>query len=535
MAVPQPRADGGDRTDRPARAESIREVGPTVVLPAHETTEGVFLGAPNDRPSLHVRLFGSTEFFRLWLVQLVGATGDWLGMFAVIYLAQSLYPEGSNARAAATSLVIGVRLLPHLFLSPIAGVIVDRFNRRTVMVVADLSRVPLVLLLLFARNLLALVVVSILLEGLTLVWTPSKEAITPHLVPYDHLTTASSLNMAAGFGSFLPGSIMFAILAGASAWLASFTVFGFLSSAENQITLPLLFDAASFLFSAAVLWRLPFPDRAVNRPPPPSTIDEERAVRTFDVQGALRAVKEGWHYVFLNHTVRAVTLSLGVALIGGGMLIPLAAVFSSEALDAGAAGYGVFTSAIGFGVAAGVVGVSTIQKRLAKTTVFSWGLMVSGAALFGAVASNSLTLSVALLFVTGATAGPVYVLGYSLLHENVSDEMRGRVFAGLNTMVRMCVFLALVVGPLLSAGLDALSSALVGRSITVGAWHYDLPGVRLTLWLDALLIVGAGLLARHWVKLGELAGLAKERRHPASHVHSRSSPPESGPPDGEAE
>ncbi len=497
MAVPHPSDHDG-----PPR----RTLRTTVSPSALDTTDGAFRYAPNDRPTLHVRLFGSVEFFRLWLVQLVGATGDWLGIFAVIYLAQELYPEESNARAAATSLVVGVRILPHLFLSPLVGVLVDRFSRRKLMVIADLARVPVLLVIPFFHNLVALVAASVVLEAFTLLWTPSKDAITPHLVPHDHLTTANSLNMAAGFGAFLPGSVMFALLAGLSTWLARFPALASLADNSNQTVLPLLFDAATFLFSAAVIWRLRFPEHATHASHAvapaggAAPVGGSGAAATGPgprvLAGAWASVREGWRYAFVNPTVRAVNVSLAVALVGGGMLVPLGAIFATEALDAGAAGYGLFTTAIGFGVAVGMAAVSAVQKRLPKGTLFAWGLVAAGTALVLAVTATSLSVSVPLLFVVGATAGPVYVLGYSILHENVTDAMRGRVFAGLNTLVRVCMFLALVLGPLLAAAFDSLSQAVLGdRRLEVGGVSYEVPGVRLTLWLDGALIVAAGFVA----------------------------------------
>ena len=68
-------------------------------------------------------------------------------------------------------------------------------------------------------------------------------------------------------------------------------------------------------------------------------------------------LKEGWHYVFINPTVRAVNLGLACGLIGGGMLVPLGRCSPTEVLGAGAGGYGLFITALGFGVAIGAVGV----------------------------------------------------------------------------------------------------------------------------------------------------------------------------------
>src|SRR5207244_1016728 len=85
-------------------------------------------------------------------------------------------------------------------------------------------------------------------------------------------------------------------------------------------------------------------------------------------------------------------------------------------------------------------------------------------------------------------AGPA---GFSLLQENVADEIRGRVFATLYTLIRLCLVIALAVAPLLAAVLNGISPGNVHvLGVTV-----RLPGVRLTLWLGSLIIVGAGLLA----------------------------------------
>lgn len=482
---------------------------PTGDVLAEAATEGP---APNDRPGWHVRLFGSHEFFRLWTVQVVSATGDWLGLLAVTYFARDLFPDDPNAAAAAISLVIAVRLLPHLFFSPLAGVIVDRFDRKKVMIAADLARALILVLLPFVKNLPALIVASLLLEMFTLLWTPAKEAITPQLVPPDHLTTANSLNLAAGYATAPIATLIFTLLAGLSTWLGGFDSLAFLEL--NQTALAFLFDALTFVFSALMLRSLSFLHTPRER-----TRSDERGYgrRRLELRGTIGDLKEGWHYVFVNHTVRAVNLSLGIALIGGGMLIPLGAVFASEVLGAGAAGYGVFTTSLMFGVAAGVLAVSALPKRLPRERMFALAFFVAGLALFVGATTNRLGVATAAVFVMGAFVGPIYVLGYSILHERVEDELRGRVFAALNTLVRFCVLLALVGGPLLAAGLDTLSNELVGREVEVAGVTYFVPGVRLTLWIDALLIVAGGFVAVGSVTRGERRDAAEVAGHPSRH------------------
>jgi dTMP kinase len=242
-----------------------------------------------------------------------------------------------------------------------------------------------------------------------------------------------------------------------------------------------------------------------------------------DFAQTIHELKEGWTYIFINHTVRAVNVGIATGLIGGGMLIPLGAVFSTEVLDAGAAGYGLFTMALGFGVATGATVVSVFQKRLPKATVFTTSLFVAGAAMFVGATSSSLAIATASVFVMGVFVGPVYVLGFVLLQEEVDDDLRGRVFSSLNTLVRLCVLVSMIAGPLLAAGLGAFSQAVWGGTLELGPISIAVPGVRLALWLGAAIIVAAGFLALASVRSGQRTEAARSGGHPTRHSLARPS------------
>jgi dTMP kinase len=342
---------------------------------------------------------------------------------------------------------------------------------------------------------------------LTLLWSPAKDATVPNLVPPDHLTTANSLSLAAAYGTFPFAALLFAGLAGVSSWLSGVDALGFLQL--DQMSLALYVDVATFLFAALMVRSLALPRRSPKR-----TGDSERA----DLGRTLHELKEGWHYIFLNHTVRAVNTGIATGLIGGGMLIPLGAVFSTEVLDAGAAGYGLFTTALGFGVATGAVAVSALQKRLPKERVFTGSLFVAGAAMFVGATSSTLAMATASVFVMGVFVGPVYVLGFVLLQEEVDDDLRGRVFSSLNTLVRLCVLVSMVAGPLLAAALGALSDQIWGGTLEIGPLTIAVPGVRLALWLGAGIIVAAGFLALHSVRAGQRTEAARSTPHPSRHT-----------------
>jgi hypothetical protein len=90
----------------------------------------------------------------------------------------------------------------------------------------------------------------------------------------------------------------------------------------------------------------------------------------------------------------------------------------------------------------------------------------------------------------------VYVLGFTLLHENVDDQLRGRIFSALYTLVRMCLLVAFALGPFLSE----LSDRLSRRFLTDATIHFPgggslyMPGVRITLWLAGAIIIVAGIV-----------------------------------------
>jgi len=208
--------------------------------------------------------------------------------------------------------------------------------------------------------------------------------------------------------------------------------------------------------------------------------------------------------------VRTVNMGLATGLMGGGMLVPLGAIYADEVLGAGKSGLGVLITALGLGVAAGVGLVSWLQRRLDKARAFTWSLVGAGVFLALAASVSQVHLSTAMVFGIGICAGSVYVLGFTLLHENVDDQLRGRIFSTFYVLVRACVLLALVVGPLMEDLLDRLSSVLWDRHVEVLGLGIDVPGVRLTLWLAALIILASGGVAVASLRAGELGNAGSD-------------------------
>lgn len=428
-------------------------------------------------------MFGSKEFFRLWIAQVVSATGDWLGFIATVALAKRL---SGGSEGTAIAFVLGARIAPGFFLATAAGVLVDRLNRKRVMLVCDVTRALVLFSLPFVDSLLGLIIASFILEICTMMWSPAKEAVVPNIVPTHKLTTANSLNVAAAYG-------MFPVAAGIAALLAklaeSFSDEGWVDTFRlNQEGLAFYVDGLSFLATALIVSTIAFPRR--------SREERKRTQRrNWEIGGAVRELREGWQFIAVNPIVRAVNVGLAVGVIGGGMLVPLGALFVTDVIVGDDADFSLILFSLGLGMALGVITATAMQNRINRSAVFPAALIMAGSALFVSGSSSLLWIVVPIIGVAGFAAGPVYVLGFTLLHEHVEDDLRGRIFAALLVFVRFCLLIAIAVAPLLAEGFDVLSDRWWDSDWDFFGVAIAVPGVRLTLWLSAITVVAAGVLA----------------------------------------
>jgi MFS family permease len=460
-----------------------------------------FIPAPGEEipdPSESLGLFGSKAFLRLWIAQVLSSLGDWVGLFAILGIVRQL----SGDSAAAISLVMAARMLPGFFLATLGGVIVDRFDRRKVMVLCDVGRAGLICTLPFVSSLWLLVVVSFFIEIMTLLWGPAKDASVPHFVPEDKLASANTLSLVASYGTFPIGGLIASALAVVATWLGGFDALSSLKVNTNVVAL--WFDAITYIASALIVVTLPIPK-------PTSKGDQK-----VDLASSIREIREGFAFMRSEPFSRAVIIGLGGGIIGAGAMVPLGPVFAAEVLGSGTQ-YGVLLTALGTGAAIGMVVILALQKRLPVEEVFSWSVICVGIALFGAVAFNVSGIASLLIAVVGACAASAYVTGFTLIQEKVTDEMRGRTFATLYAVVRLCLLLSLTVSPLFADLFAWIAGSVNGETIRLGGFVYSFPGVRLSLWGGAALTMLAGLYARRSMQRYH-ATYGKNANHPSLHT-----------------
>ena len=371
-------------------------------------------------------------FRRLWTALSLSSFGDWLGLLALTSLAPRLAHDGYAAANVAIAGVFILRLAPAILVGPIAGVVADRLDRRLTMVICDVARFALFLSIPLVGTLTWLFVATLLIEVASLVWIPAKEATVPNLVPRERLEAANQLSLFTTYGSAPVAAVVFAGLA---------LLTGILDNALPEIAavdLALYVNAATFLVSALTILRLTaIPAR-------------ERLPEGETHPSVWRTLVEGWTYVGRNRLVRGLVVGMLGAFAAGGAVIGLARTFVTD-LGGGDPGYGLLFGTVFLGLAGGMFLGPRLLPDFSRRRLFGLAIFGAGLALALLGLIPNLVIAVLVTLVIGAFAGVAWVTGYTLLGLEVPDELRGRTFAFVQTMVRVVLVLVLAVSPLLAA------------------------------------------------------------------------------------
>ena len=418
------------------------------------------------------------SFSRLWRAMLVSSLGDWVGFVAVAALVADLGGERLGGLAVAG--VMLARLLPSVLFGPVAGVFADRFDRRRVMVVADISRGLLYASMPFLLHLWSLFLLSFLVECLSLLWTPAKDASIPNLVPRRQLANANSVGLVTTYGTLPLGGAVYTALVGVATVLGSRV--GYFGVREHRAALALWADAFTFLFSARMVWGLDLRPKAVTR-------IRAAAVPKLNRRALLDEVKAGYRFLGEHPMVRAMTIGIVMAFAGVGSVISLGPLFAQFTVGAGPAGFGILVMAFGAGMGLGMGLLQALAHLMEKEKLFYIAMLGAAGCLFLLAAMPSLALAALFAVPMGVGVGLTWVTGYTLLQENVSDEYRGRTFSTLTISSRMTLFGALV-------GFPAAAAVIGDHFVRFGGHCCDFSGTRIALWMGGLVVVLAGFLSR---------------------------------------
>jgi dTMP kinase len=405
--------------------------------------------------------------------------GDWLGVLATSTFAASQV-NSSAGQGVAFGSVIAVRLLPALILGPVAGLLADRFDRRYTMVVCDLIRfvffasIPTAALVTHNSALVVgwAAIATFVIETAAMVWTPSKEASVPNLIPRARLETANQLTLATTYGITPVAAALVLIGLGA---LGKAVAGGHPPSWADPSKLGLYFNALTFLATAITVF---------------FGIKEISGRRTTGGErkpSMLREFLDGWAFIGKTPLVRGLVLGIFGAFAVGGVVIGTAK-FYAISLSAGDAAFSLLFAMLFVGLGLGIVFGPRLIGALSRRRWFGMSIILAAGAVFILAFAPHLTVAVGGTLLVGVGAGMAFLSGTTLLGGEVSDDLRGRAFAFVQTGTRVVLMLAIT-----------LSSIIVGvggsRTLNLAFIDIQVSSTRPVLAAAGVLGVIAGFIA----------------------------------------
>jgi MFS family permease len=356
----------------------------------------------------------------MWMGQVVSEIGDNFNNIAVFALAMALTHSGLVIMGIMLS-----RAIPAITIGPLAGVMLDRFDRKRIMIASDLVRAFVALGFIVAvrrQDVWLLYTFSALLMIASPFFTAGRSAILPTIANKEEIHTANSLTQTTQWTNLTIGTFLGATVVGIGyEW--AFT-----------------FNAISFLLSAWAIWNL--------RPPPGKQFRaEHRDLTEAEVIRPWHEYREGLRYM------RSVPLVFAIALLavgwatGGGAAQILFTLFGEVVFNRGAAGIGTIWGCGGLGLLLGGAFANWLGRRLSfkdyKLAVFVDYVIHGGAyVLFSQMKRFELALP--FIFVSRAAMSVNSVLNYSYILKTVSDQYRGRVFATIETLTWTMMMLSMM-------------------------------------------------------------------------------------------
>jgi dTMP kinase len=404
----------------------------------------------------------------------ISSLGDWVATFGLMLFVRDL-TRGSSIEGLAISGILGFRILPALIAAPIASTITDRFDRRRTMIATDVFRAGLIAIVPFTPNLGAVYAIAFVLEGLSLVFLPARDAVVPKMVPSEKLAGANGLIMILQWGTIpLAGGLVVASDAASHA-LQNAPVIGFI--AGRRFALPFWFDALTFLGSAWAVLALPRIIGRITRDGP--TMREEGALHAME-----HDMMEGVRYLLRDHGRRSMIMGMALATGAGGALFAIGIPYVKTTLGASDSVFGALIILWGVGMAGGAFLSQRSKKR--ESELFRLALGGSGAILIVMGVLPTVWLALGLSVAFGAGLAIAMVLGITVAQRSAPDEMRGRVMSAVHVLSR--VFL--ILGSVIVGGIAAAMGKVAGDLLS--GWD----GNRYALVISGAALMLGGLAAR---------------------------------------
>lgn len=400
------------------------------------------------------RVLTNPRFLALFGSQIFTQVGGNMVLFGLTVTVFGLTDSNTSV-----SILLLTFLVPAVVFGAIAGVFVDMYDRRSILVSTNVARGALFLLLVFFTDQLAVIyIVTAIVATLTTFFAPAEAAMIPLVVKREQLMSANSLFILALQASFVAG----------------FAVLGPLAQAFVGTQLLILIVAIAYGLAGLFCWILP-------TAPPGHGGQATLASARSAVAATLSQLREGLGYIRDHHNIfwSLTYLAMVASLIG--VLGVLGPAFARDVLGLEEGDLVIILLPLGAGLLSGIVVLNLVGRFLPRRRLIEGGLVVLAISLvilglaqnLGSLRSaDDMTLLLAVVVVFAFVAGVCYafvaVPSQTSLQEELPSDVRGRVFGVLNMLVSLASFVPIIiVGPL--ADVVSAGSVIVISALIVGA------------------------------------------------------------------
>ena len=349
-------------------------------------------------------------FRRLWIAQFVSIFGDFLALFGIIsFITFRIHGTAVNVTWVTISF-----LLPLAVVGPPAGVFVDRWNVKRVMIASDLIRAVLILALVFVHSVPEICVIFFVLSTVSSFFGPAQSVTLRTLVPREGLLAANAMMAQA----FYTVRILSPALAGALvAWLTEKATF--------------YLDSLSFVFSAAMISTL-----VVVRP---QTEGQDKNLKSLTGDFV-----EGNKFIFTHRGLAFVFMAMSVAMFVLSSFSPLISIYIRDSLHAGVLMFGIISSMVGVGLIAGTQLVNHLARRRASPSVVLAGLLSLGVAAGVLGLFRNIPMAAVSTFTMGFAIAFVWVPAQTMSQQETPPPMVGRVTSSFMSLISLSQVMGLL-------------------------------------------------------------------------------------------
>ena len=382
----------------------------------------------------YTSLLKNRNFIALWLGQIISEAGDRLNQMALI---ASVYYSMQGAPVFRLVLILSFTIIPVFLIGPIAGVYVDRWDRKQTMIGCDILRCLLVLLIPFflikMKLFFPIYIVIFIMFSATRFFLPAKLGLIPDIVSRENLLLANSLTTTSRLIATVLGLGLGGIIVGIVGVRSGFYI-----------------DSVTYLVSACAI-------SAIKVPPKSKAIKESilihgKRIREIE-KNIFRDIGHSIRYIFHQKEIPYIMKTLFVLMSGAGLIYVIFIDFIMKNIVApqhwikhlerfiGFGQFGFIIILMGLGALTGTILFGKTGNTIPRPRAISAGFVLTG--LFLVVFSyatlifkNFWVTSILAVFL-GMSAAPIMVVAHTLFHEVTREEMRGRIFSTLEIVIHL--------------------------------------------------------------------------------------------------